>query len=536
MTLFEDSALKNIKLKKHIANILPCIYMGIICGAVTGGIIFGFKLIAKHLEELSRNIYSVSKSSPIYIVLCFAVLLLFAVGMTFLHKKVPEAKGGGIPRSEGILRGLLPYKHINTFIGTFIGSSISFLAGLPLGSEGPAVLIGTSLGGMLGRLSPNPTAWNRYIMTGGAGAGFAVATGAPLSGILFALEEIHKRFTPMLVLTVSMSVVSATYVNHVLCSVFEINPSLFHIEAFGGLELAHVGYLIILAVFIAAAVWVFDGSIAFFGRINSEKMQKVPQIFKMMPVFIFTGIMGFTLIDGIYSGHHMIDELLMHDKSLLMLALLFCVRLFMMLLVTDSGVTGGIFIPTLAIGVLAASIAAKLLAIIGMPAELYTIMLMLGMCSFIGGTLRAPLTAAVLFVELTGQFTNLFYVALVIFIVTAITELLNQKPFYDISLERLVHAYRHGKKPTIAHFEMKISENAFAVDKAIRDIMWPCSSVVIGIKRANSDRVDMDNDGEKKLYSGDTIVLRSRFMDEEELRRQLVGIVGSQYEINAFDV
>ena len=34
---------------------------------------------------------------------------------------------------------------------------------------------------------------NRHVMSGGAGAGFAVATGAPLSAILFTLEEIHKR-------------------------------------------------------------------------------------------------------------------------------------------------------------------------------------------------------------------------------------------------------------------------------------------------------------------------------------------------------
>ena len=103
------------------------------------------------------------------------------------------------------------------------------------------MLMGTSVGRMCGNISKNKTTWNRYIMTGGAGAGFAVATGAPLSGILFALEEIHKRFTPMLVIAVSMSVLSATYINELLCSQFGISASLFHIESISGFELTEVG-------------------------------------------------------------------------------------------------------------------------------------------------------------------------------------------------------------------------------------------------------------------------------------------------------
>jgi hypothetical protein len=41
----------------------------------------------------------------------------------------------------------------------------------------------------------------------------------------------------------------------------------------------------------------------------------------------------------------------------------------------------------------------------------------------------------------------------------------------------------------------------------------------------------MDNDGEKKLYVGDTLVLRARFFDEEEIRKMLVGLVGTEHEI-----
>ena len=187
--------MKRKNYKEYVANILPCIGYGLLTGVFTGITIFFFKFLAGRAENLSRNLYIAAKESWLTVLLVFVVLAVLAFLMSRIHKAVPECKGGGIPRSEGILRGILPFRWFKTLIGTFVGSMISFFAGLPCGSEGPAVLMGTALGCMTGKASKKNVAWNRYVMTGGAAAGFAVATGSPLSGILFALEEIHKRFS-----------------------------------------------------------------------------------------------------------------------------------------------------------------------------------------------------------------------------------------------------------------------------------------------------------------------------------------------------
>ena len=250
----EGVKVKHYKYKEYIVHVLPCIYYGIICGSVTGAFIFLFKLAANKVTEWSQSIYAAANGNWIYVALLFLALTAFALLMYAIHRISPEIKGGGIPRSEGVLRGVLSFRWFRTLFGTFFCSMVSFLCGLPLGSEGPAVLMGTSIGKMCGNISRNKTTWNRYIMTGGAGAGFAVATGAPLAGILFALEEIHKRFTPMLVLTVSVSVVSATYVNQLLCQIFGVSASLFHIEEFANFELSHIGYLLLLGLLVAIAV------------------------------------------------------------------------------------------------------------------------------------------------------------------------------------------------------------------------------------------------------------------------------------------
>ena len=259
--------MKTQSLKSRIQHIIPSLGYGVLCGLLTGTVIFFFKFAAKQLEHLSRFLYETAKESPLYIAFTFAILSLAALTMILLHQKIPEVKGGGIPRSEGILRGRLNCRPIKTLIGTLFGSMISFLCGLPLGSEGPAVLIGTSLGKICSA-SPNRIPWSRYVMTGGAGAGFAVATGAPLSAMLFALEEIHKRFTPLLILTVSTSVLSATYVNRLLCTLFSTEPHMLAIGQLAHFSLSDTGYLVLFGIILSLAVTLFDASIEHFSKLT----------------------------------------------------------------------------------------------------------------------------------------------------------------------------------------------------------------------------------------------------------------------------
>ena len=287
--------MKKYKYKEYLAHIFPCMYYGILCGILTGALIFVFKWCATKIVELSEHIYEIASTKPLYIAIAFLCLALCGLVMYFLHKYIPECKGGGIPRSEGVLRGVLSFRWLKTLLGTFFGSMLSFLCGLPLGSEGPAVLMGTSVGKMC--ISKKQSTWGRYVMTGGAGAGFAVATGAPLSGILFALEEIHKRFTPMLVLTVSASVISATYINNILCGLFNISPSLFNIKLSGSYELSHVGYLLLLGVIMACAVGVFDASIGVFEKITKKIHSVLITPIRLMLVFVITGVLGFVFTD-----------------------------------------------------------------------------------------------------------------------------------------------------------------------------------------------------------------------------------------------
>ena len=139
-----------------------------------------------------------------------------------MNKFIPELRTNSISNAEGAMRGMLKYKWPRTIFGTIASSFLSYFGGLTFGAEGPSVQLGAAigqasngLGHFLDRSSP---AWKRYNITGGAAAGFAVAFGAPLSGIIYTLEEAHKRISPMLLMTALSSVIFASVVSGLLDS------------------------------------------------------------------------------------------------------------------------------------------------------------------------------------------------------------------------------------------------------------------------------------------------------------------------------
>lgn len=521
--------------KEYLAHTVPCLVYGMICGIAVGALIFFFRLAAEKLEKYSKTIYQTAQGNPGYTALLFAGLLLLAFAMYLLHKKAPEIKGGGIPRSEGILRGVLTFRWLRTFLGTIAGSFISFFCGLPLGSEGPSVLVGTSLGYLTGKTSKNREAWNRYVMTGGACAGFAVATGSPVTAILFALEEVHKRFTPMLVIIASTSVAFATYINNLLCMAFGISPVLFDIGEITPLGIADTGYVLLIAVIVAAMVALFDLSVSSFNAFMKKFGSRIPDYAKLAAVFLLTGALGLFFLDSLYSGRGIILDILEENRTVAYLAVLLLIRFVMMILTSNSGATGGIFVPTLAIGALIGALAGKLLIFLGMSEELYGTVILLAMSAFMGGTMRAPLTATVFFIESTAQFTNLFYVVIAVFAVYFATEIFNRKSFYDAVLDDMVEVQNRGKKRKIVRYEVKVSDGAFVIGKAVRDILWPHSAIVTSITRANKSEKSMDNGGEKKIYAGDTIVIKIQLYDEEEVKQCLYNLVGRDYEIQELE-
>ena len=150
--------------------------------------------------------------------------------------------------------------------------------------------------------------------------------------------------------------------------------------------------------------------------------------------------MGIIRPSAIYGGRGLLLGILDGSSVFGLVAILLCWRLIMMILTSNSGATGGSFVPTLCIGGLIGGVSAELMISIGMPAELYGVFVLIAMCAFLGGTMRAPLTAIVFFVEATCQSENLFFAVLAVFVVYFITNALGRHSFNDVVLEEMIEA------------------------------------------------------------------------------------------------
>ncbi len=393
-----------------LKSLLSLAFRGAMVGCVTAIAVFFFKVIAKYLEKIAH--FGFDNLSILGVTSVFAGA---AALMWVLHEKIPEAKGGGILKSKAVIFGKEKFRPIHSLIGTVLGSAISFLCSIPVGSEGPSVLIGTSFGNLFGKKSET--------MSAGAGAGFAVATGAPLSGVIFTLEEVCHSLTAPLLVSASSAVVFAHFINRVLSGIFNVPFTLFSFPSLSKIELKDTWYLLVLAVIITLAVAVFDFC-------NNHFKPNIPSFVKILAVFLLTCVLGYVFSHALFSGHDLIMLISENSFSLGFLLLIFIVRLVMMILVSDSGVTGGAFIPTLALGALMGAVSGKILILMGMNESLFLTVVVIGMCAFLGGIMRAPITASVLFLELTGSFSAFLAVILTVFLTAILTRLLSQEPFY----------------------------------------------------------------------------------------------------------
>ena len=81
----------------------------------------------------------------------------------------------------------------------FVGGLLGALFGLSLGREGPSIQIGASGAQCVShrlRGRRREDMQEHYLVTAGAAAGLSAAFSAPLSGMMFALEGVHRSFRP----------------------------------------------------------------------------------------------------------------------------------------------------------------------------------------------------------------------------------------------------------------------------------------------------------------------------------------------------
>lgn len=507
-------------------KILPMLVFPAVVGVLTGVLIFVFKLASSFVMHKSAEVYSFVRENPAYLPLLLLGVCVLGVISALLLRSAKECRGGGIPTAVASIRGLIPMKWVQGVFVLFTSALMTYIAGVPLGNEGPSVQMGAATGkGSTGIFGKRNRAWERYNMTGGACAGFAIATGAPLSGIVFAMEEAHRRFSPTIFMVASVSVISGTMTAQLLSMAFGVDTTFFDLSIDKILPIKYLWVAAIIGIVCGICANLFTKVYHYIRKKSKERTSKLPFSLHIVVIFAVVGILGFISADFIGSGHDLIEKILEGHAVWYVILCAFVIRAFIMIWANNTGVSGGLFVPTLAFGAMISSLVADALIALGLvDGQYYAIFIVVGMASFLSSSSRIPLTALTFAAEGLCVAANILPVVVGVVVAYIVAELTGKLAFTDTVIEAKSHDCHAGKTPIVVDSHMRVAHDAFAIGMEIRDILWPPTCTVLSVHK----RIPSSGHDAGRISEGDLMHLHYLTYDPEETFALLTDIVGSQ--------
>lgn len=503
------------------------LFYGCVTGTVCGIVLSLFLVCSRIVFSFSAKIYKLN-NMPL-VIACVLILSVMCCLLTAVVQTLcAAAKGSGIPLAEARARGMLRVGWLKAAAALIVGSLLAFLAGMPLGSEGPCVGVGGLIGDGIGSAAKKKDGFSRYLVTGGACAGLAAAFNAPLTGLCFAFEEAHRRFSPYILISALSAVIFSVAASQAIFFGLEHVPYLADIgvahghamlsymqqSPVSGKDLPAVCGIAALCGLVCSGFGIaFNrGTIALgklFGKIKNP-------ILRLLPAFLLAAVCGLIVPIATGSGEALIEHAFAGMSIGLLFALL-AVRFVSTSIASGSGATGGLFIPMIAIGALIGIIAAKACTACGLNAAYVPNIVLLCICAYFAASVRAPITALALSLELTASYVNLLPCLIAITVASVIAELTKTDPLYETMLEKLQaeNPIPNAKNMTVTGV---VRDGSPIARRRVRNILWPYNTLVIGLKRDGRECVP---DGETKLLTGDVLTFSAESVDPDEFMQKL---------------
>ena len=380
---------------------------GIIIGILSGLIISFFRW-SLHLVETNReHIYTFLKNTDWYwTAFWFIALAVIAFTLDRLTKYEPLAAGSGIPQVKGAILGFIKMRWLRILWVKLLAGIIGIGAGLSLGREGPSIQLGAVTAQGLSRLLKRTRLEERYLLTSGASAGLAAAFNAPLAGVIFALEELHRNFSVVVLLPAMAAAMTAT----VISRFFFGNDTIFDFFGLPFLPLEYYGYVALLSLVVGLAGVIFNA-----GLLNIPRFYKLfPTPFSKIVFALFcAGILGFVYPQVLGGGNELINNIAKTPYTLQALLLLLAGKFIFTMLSYGSGVPGGFFLPMLVIGALTGSVISNIMIALGLlDPFFYSNIIVISMAAFFSASVRAPITGIILIMEMTGSFQHMLVLSI----------------------------------------------------------------------------------------------------------------------------
>ena len=485
----------------------------LIVGILVGLTIVAHRIIISKLSPIFLNIYKNGRHN--FIIVPFIFLTLIALGYIVgkCLKKQPMISGSGIPQVEGILTRNLKMNWFSVLFYKFVGGLICLCAGLSVGREGPSVQMGACIGEGVSKNLKNLDNEEKYLITSGASAGLSAAFNAPLSGVMFALEEAHKNFSPLVLTSAMIASISADFVSK---QFFGLIPSL-DFRKVESLPLKNYWTLIILGIIIGISGVIFNK-----GILKTQSLFKKSKLsieIKCIIPFVITGVVALIYPILLGGGHDLIMALKEQNFTVTVLFTFIIAKFLFTFICFGSGVPGGIFFPLLVLGALVGNlIGALFTTYFGIDNTYIINFIILAMAGHFASIVKAPITAIILISEMTGSLNHLLALGIVVIISHLTSDILKSSPIYESLLERILERYSikdnltEGKKLLL---EIVVSMDSVMVGKCIKDIKWPKNCLVVSILRGDNELIP---NGDTEIICGDYLTI----MTDEEIYQELL--------------
>jgi chloride channel protein, CIC family len=360
-------------------------------------------------------------------VLLSPTLAGFVVALLVIHV-FPRVRGSGVNQTKAAVYVLDGYVPFSTVIGKFITCAIAIGSGQSLGPEDPSLQIGAGIASRLGRSLKLSRDKIRLIAPVGAAAGLAAAFNAPISAVLFVIEEVIGNWSGGVLGAIVLAAVSSV----VVMRQFLGTNALFRIPPF---RLEHTSELLayaVLGIVGGGASVLLLQAIA----VIRPRLRRLPhwtEYFQPAIAGLLIGFIGIRVPQVMGAGYPIIDWALHDQFSWNVLLLLAACKIVATSLSFVSGTPGGMFAPTLFIG-------AMLGGAVGGVEHLFFHNLsgsvgafaLVGMGTLFAGFLRVPITSVFMVIEVSGSYSAILPVMISNTIAYLISRQFQKTPLFDL--------------------------------------------------------------------------------------------------------
>ncbi len=386
------------------------------------------------LSDLALDAFSRLTDGRLWLTLLLTPSLgMFVVWATTRH--FPGSQGSGIPQVIAATRALRKHEPVTRLLSlriavgkVFLGA-LALFAGFSAGREGPTVHISAIFMLIAHRWLPNQRVIRApdLIIAGGA-AGIAAAFNTPLAGIVFAIEELARRFEAR----TSAVLLSTIIVSGLTAIAFEGNY-----RYFGKLIVGSVGVDVIPAVLVGGVVCgVIGGAFSYLMLLPRRHAHaRIWQLRKQYPIR-FAGVCGLLVAligmasSGVSLGSGYGITAAAIDGQIHLPWYTPIARYAATAISYFSGIPGGLFAPSLAVG---ASIGFDLVQWFHFGIGIHPVVAIC-MAGFLAAVTQSPITSAIIVMEMVGGHAMVISLMTAALLSKAISERFGPELYQELSL------------------------------------------------------------------------------------------------------